>query len=76
MQTLTSTLNLDGTPDSDEYSPDYKVGLYDGLINTFVHSYHRDWICVQPTLLDEYDYGMCGKIFKYDVSDCVGADCR
>lgn len=23
--TLTSTLNLDGTPDSDEYSPDHKV---------------------------------------------------
>jgi hypothetical protein len=25
--TLTSTLNPDGTPDSDEYSPDYKVRL-------------------------------------------------
>jgi DNA-directed RNA polymerase I, II, and III subunit RPABC3 len=26
--TLTSTLNPDGTPDSDEYSPDYKVIYY------------------------------------------------
>ena len=41
--TLTSTLNLDGTPDADEYAPDGK-----------------------PNLLDEYDYGMCGKVFKYE----------
>jgi DNA-directed RNA polymerase I, II, and III subunit RPABC3 len=41
--TLTSTLNADGTPDSDEYAPDGK-----------------------PNLLDEYDYGMAGKVFKYE----------
>ena len=41
--TLSSTLNLDGSPDSDEYTADTK-----------------------PTLLDEYDYGMCGKVFKYE----------
>ena len=40
---LTSTLNLDGTPDADEYAPDGK-----------------------PTLLDEYDYGMCGRVFRYE----------
>jgi DNA-directed RNA polymerase I, II, and III subunit RPABC3 len=41
--TLTSTLNLDGTPDADEYVPDGK-----------------------PNLLDDYEYGMCGKVFKYE----------
>lgn len=67
LQTLTSTLNLDGTPDSDEYSPDYKVG----------HCFRALWLrigharsALQPTLLDEYEYGMCGKIFKYDVRGC------
>lgn len=23
-------------------------------------------LCLQPSLLDSYDYGMCGKIFKYE----------
>ena len=41
--TLTTTLNLDGTPDADEYTADGK-----------------------PNLLDQYDYGMCGKVFKYE----------
>jgi DNA-directed RNA polymerase I, II, and III subunit RPABC3 len=41
--TLTTTLNLDGTPDADEYVNDGK-----------------------PNLLDEYEYGMCGKVFKYE----------
>ena len=37
------SLNLDGTPDADEYVPDGK-----------------------PNLLDDYEYGMCGKVFKYE----------
>lgn len=39
---LSSTLNLDGTPDSNQYIP------------------YRD----EATLLDRYDYVMCGKVFK------------
>lgn len=40
---LTSTLRLDGKPDSDYYEPDGK-----------------------PSMLDQYEYGMCGKVFRYE----------
>lgn len=24
------------------------------------------FLCLQPTLLDQYEYGMCGKVFRYE----------
>jgi hypothetical protein len=59
---LASTLSLDGSPDDGAFNQSGQVHWFANYSRFFVimlTTYH-----VQPTLLDRYEYGMYGKLFK------------
>lgn len=82
---IASTLRLDGAPDSDYYEPDEKVSRQSRRAGKEGnHGAHRTQqasftapppvppsplLPMQPSLLDKYDLGMCGKVFKYEYMD-------
>ena len=73
---LSGTLRLDGKPDEDVYNQDGKVGGLQGvcsLIPSLPSSFPSSPPTapptthpMQPSLLDSFEYGMCGKIFRLD----------
>jgi hypothetical protein len=57
---LASTLSLDGSPDDGEFNQSGQVtNCY-----SMKHNNVTNHFCAQPTLLDRYEYGMYGKLFK------------